>query len=67
MQVGIKGTNLFEYCDDNPVNRNDQNGFYSVKISSLAYGILCLIGYNSIGIVLAYVGYVKFKRMLLKK
>lgn len=67
MQTGIKGTNLFEYCDGNPVNRNDQNGFYSVKISYLAYGILCLIGYNSIGIVLAYVGYVKFKRMLLKK
>ena len=31
MQTGIKGTNLFEYCDDNPVNKEDLTGYAPSK------------------------------------
>ena len=31
MQSGIKGTNLFEYCDNNVVNKDDPTGQWSIK------------------------------------
>ncbi len=31
MQSGIKGTNLFEYSDSNPVNREDPTGQWSMR------------------------------------
>ena len=31
MQSGIKGTNLFEYCDNNPVNKDDITGQWPSK------------------------------------
>ena len=35
MQTGIKGTNLFEYCEGNPVNKEDPSGFYPMTLSGL--------------------------------
>lgn len=44
MQTGIKGTNLFEYCDDNPVNKEDQTGYAPSKNSNLKYIIGGFVG-----------------------
>lgn len=33
IQYGIKGTNLFEYCDGNPVNKEDPTGHWSYSKS----------------------------------
>ena len=53
MQSGVKGTNLFEYCDNNAVNRDDLGGEWSLPlkhaswiIDTIIFTIMSLVSVN---------------------
>ena len=39
MQVGIKGTNLFEYCNNNPIRNQDSYGKWPIIIVRIVAGM----------------------------
>ena len=57
------GANLFAYCNNDPVNYIDMNGYYYISLRDLSRVFLA-IGMNPIGATLIYVGIARLSAML---
>ena len=71
MQTGIKGTNLFEYCDDNPVNKEDPTGEWSKKsiingLKKIVKSIWNLFMKTKFSSILNFLGNVTFFASMIK-